>query len=531
MQTRQTPHALGEHDRAATPEGLQIDRQPGCGSPVPRDRAPVARRGAEHRDRQLGVERKASPAEGVGPFDLPGVVGVLSQNLGARDRRSAGRHDHVALEVSPRTAGRWNGQQELGPANQPELRVPAGEAPRPPVDRGDAFAARLQKALPVAGSEDALHAQPPQQRGERLVAGGLLEEHGFDVERVGQGSRRVELHPVVEDEQPNSAALHAVVAVENGVDNALEHGAGIELRRLDPAGILARGHPHVAPDELDRVPNLRIERPGDGGRIELRRLAPHVPVVPHCLDQGAGNEPVGALGAQQDAGNGSPELVGLVGGHQLQLLKPHLRLVDVPGSEEAVHEAPGEAAGPRPLHQREVGAPPTRAAAVLEQALQRLGRELADGAALAGQAAAGTLVHQGSPLHLDHEHGRPFRKAHPCRENRKRGSDSLLADVADELLEEVHPPPAQIAHGPVVGHAEHQRAAARVGERREFVRDSLRTGRRDAALVEVRLLELESAVLAQLDPMLKALGGSVRMRGHHSSARRAAITTVPRTRP
>lgn len=134
---------------------------------------------------------------------------------------------------------------------------------------------------------------------------------------------------------------------------------------------------------------------------------------------------------------------------------------------------------------------------------------MADCASLAGQVAARTLVHQRAPLHLDQEDGPTVRKTQPCREDGERGIDSLLANVADEFLQPVHLPTSQVAHGPVVGHAEHERATARVGERSELVGDPFRAGRGDAAIVEVRLLELEAAVFAQVDPLLDGFGSRV----------------------
>ena len=121
----------------------------------------------------------------------------------------------------------------------------------------------LQKVLPVASTGDIPYREHTQDGRKRFVAGGLSIAHSVNGQRVGQGTRRVQLKAIIKDKEPYLRILHRIVAVDHGVDNGLEHRPRTELRDLHPSGVLARRYPCVEPGEIDGVADLPIQWTSD----------------------------------------------------------------------------------------------------------------------------------------------------------------------------------------------------------------------------------------------------------------------------
>ena len=157
-----------------------------------------------------------------------------------------------------------------------------------------------------------------------FVARGLPMPHCLDGQRVGQGSRRVQLEPIIEDEQTDAGVFQRVVAVDDRIDDRFEHGSRAELRGFHPSGVLARGDPRVQLDEVHCVTNLPVERAGDRRRVVLIRLTENDAAVPHRLYECAAHIFFRVLGAQQYAGDGGSCNIVLVQPDQTELLDLHI---------------------------------------------------------------------------------------------------------------------------------------------------------------------------------------------------------------
>ena len=259
--------------------------------------------------------------------------------------------------------------------------------------------------------------------------------------------------------------------MHGGIDHGLEHRARIELRYLHPPRRLACRDSCIAPGEVDRVADLPVQRSGDRRGVVLGGTAEHAAGVANRFDRGAADVVVGAHGAKQDSGHGCAGNAALVFPHQPEL--GELCLVGLPGAraDETIDECRFQRLEPRAGNDVLVRAEQAGTPTLLKEPAQRFGRHFARGAALPRKVPAGAPVHERASLHIDDQHGRALGQSQPLRRELERRIDAVCANLADICLQGIHPLPGHGTHFARIRHAEDQRAAQRVAERRQFVRN------------------------------------------------------------
>ena len=209
------------------------------------------------------MKPETDPPERIGLPRHPCLVRVQRNHLCTRERLTRGRNRHFTFNACYRRASRGYCQPQFCAIKQFVVRIAPCQISRLLIDNRNTFAALLQKVLPVTRTDDIPYCKHTEDGRERFVAGGLSITHGFDRQRVGQGTRRVQLKPIVEDKEPYLRILHRVIAVNHGVDNGLEHRPRTELRHLHTSGSLARRHPRVEPGKIDGVADLLVQWTSD----------------------------------------------------------------------------------------------------------------------------------------------------------------------------------------------------------------------------------------------------------------------------
>ena len=106
-------------------------------------------------------------------------------------------------------------------------------------------------------------------------------------------------------------------------------------------------------------------------------------------------------------------------------------------------------------------------------------------------------MHERASFHVGDQHGRAVRQSQSLRRELERRIDAVCANLADVCLQGIHHLAAHGTHFARVRHAENQRAAQRVADRGQFVRNPLAVRLANAAAGEDDLHELGAAVLAE----------------------------------
>ena len=296
---------------------------------------------------------------------------------------------------------------------------------------------------------------------------------------------------------PEAEAVDRVVAMYGGVDHGLEHRARIDLRNVHAPRRLECRDSRIASGEVDRVADLAVQGSGDRRSVVLGCTAEHVAGVANCFDYGTVDVCVGALGAEQNSGDGCAEDAVVVFAHQPEL--GELCLVGLPGAraDEPVDECRFQGVEPRAGDDLLVRAEQAGTTTLLKEATQRFRRQLARGAALPGKVPAGALVHERASLHVDDQRGRAVRQGQPLRREREGRMDAVGANLTDIFLQGIHHLAGHGTHFSSVRYAEDQSAAQRVAECGQFVRDSLAARLANAAVHKVDFHEPGATVLAK----------------------------------
>ena len=123
---------------------------------------------------------------------------------------------------------------------------------------------------------------------------------------------------------------------------------------------------------------------------------------------------------------------------------------------------------------------------------------------------------------LDDQRGESVRQGQTLRCEVERGIDAVGAGFADKGLDRVELWASELSCLAAIGHAEDENPAHGVSECGQFVGHCLPGGRTNPTLPEEGLLELHTAVLAQLDLTKHSLRGP-----HHANGFRALSSEDP----
>ena len=214
---------------------------------------------------------------------------------------------------------------------------------------GNAVSAPLHKELSALRSFQAPDVNPPECRGEDLVARGLPLPHALDCEVVGQSAGRSNFHPIFEHGQPDPASPYGVIPVHHGVDQCLEEYLDAVLGNILARRILARSNAHVADSKSQGLLDLLVEGSPDFLGVKLPGRSVTAPVT------GSGHIAVGKptfrrTAAEENAGDSGPNRSILVRRQEAHLLQSPFWGQQLFGTEQRFPESFFERSESGPFH-------------------------------------------------------------------------------------------------------------------------------------------------------------------------------------
>ena len=467
------------------------------------------RRGAQHRHWQRGVQREVGVAERIGARFQVGVVGIERQHVDVPQRFSTlVRHRHADSDAVRKGRGGGQRQPQLPAAEQFKNGRSARQRPRFAIDHAHPFAASFDEVLPFARAGNVAHgalAEPGRQElvARELTGAQIVRGHG-----VAERSGGIQLQPVVEHEQACVRAGDGVVPMHHRVHHRLEHGAFAVLRHVAPPRRLARRDPPVAHHEAHGAANLRVEWAADVLRVKLPVAVHLLAFVAHRLDVGVREPVAGFLATEQDAAHRGARRSPRVRFDEPQLGEGDFRRLAGTGTRVAspqfgVQRVETGAGNRLRVRGRGVGQ-----AAGLRQAANVVRVHLAFGVAASTVVAAGRPMHAVSRRNLHHKGATvaTVGSRRPESVELQPRLDAVLANLLHQIHQRVELPRIERLRRSIIPHAQHQAAAARIGERGELVRKDI--ARRGGNLLppKANFLQFEIAVFAEAHRAPKAFG-------------------------
>ena len=277
---------------------------------------------------------------------------------------------------------------------------------------------------------------------------------------------------------------------------------------IDSAHVLEGCGPHVPDDEPARFDDLPIQRPGYVHGVELIRLiartgADLVAPVGHRLHVGVGQPTARLLARHQDPRDRGPQRPLLPRSCHAQLAQKRVPLIVGARSPKPLPQGWRQVLDAGAVDDLPIETDEGRLAALLKHPREMLGGHGPLRTRHAVQEAAGTAVHEQATrnLHLDHRRllavggGQKQPKQRPVLKRRVDRARTYFLDEIDDGVEPLDGDADDVAC--TVLDAQHEHAAAAVGERGKLVCQSISARTGNFVACETHFLEFEEGALAQ----------------------------------